>query len=140
MAFGIDDIIATGLKIIDKFIPDPAEKLKAQQELQRMQHDELMAFLDADKAVVTAQIDVNKEEAKSTSMFVAGWRPFVGWTCGSAFALNVIVIPLANFVLVACGQPEVHIALDTSLIVSTLFGMLGIGGFRTIEKIKGVTR
>lgn len=140
MAFGIDDIIATGLKIIDKFIPDPAEKLKAQQELQRMQHDELMAFLDADKAVVTAQIDVNKEEAKSTSMFVAGWRPFVGWTCGSAFALSVIVIPLANFVLVVCGQPEVHIALDTSLIVSTLFGMLGIGGFRTIEKIKGVAR
>jgi hypothetical protein len=135
-----DDVLAVGLKIIDKFIPDPQEKLKAQQVLQDMQHSELMAFLEADKAAVQAQVDTNKIEATSASLFVSGWRPFVGWTCGAAFCMNVVVIPAINVVLIAKGLPEVHVALDTALIASTLFGMLGIGGFRTIEKIKGVTK
>jgi hypothetical protein len=127
--FGIDDAIAAGLKILDKFIPDPAEKAKAEGELRG-------ALLAWDQM----QASVNVEEAKSSSIFVAGWRPFVGWTCGASFALNVVVLPLLNFVIVANGGQAVVIPMDTNLIMSTLFGMLGLGGLRTFEKIKGVAK
>ena len=127
--FGIDDAIAAGLKILDKFVPDPAEKAKAEGELRG-------ALLAWDQM----QASVNVEEAKSSSIFVAGWRPFVGWTCGASFALNVVVLPLLNFVIVANGGQAVVIPMDTNLIMSTLFGMLGLGGLRTFEKIKGVAK
>lgn len=127
--FGIDDAIAAGLKVLDKFIPDPAEKAKAEGELRG-------ALLAWDQM----QAGVNAEEAKSASVFVAGWRPFVGWTCGASFALNVVILPLLNFVIVANGGQAVVIPMDTNLIMSTLFGMLGLGGLRTFEKIKGVSK
>ena len=127
--FGIDDAIAAGLKVLDKFIPDPAEKAKAEGELRG-------ALLAWDQM----QASVNAEEAKNSSVFVAGWRPFVGWTCGASFALNVVILPLMNFVIVANGGSAVEIPMDTNLIMSTLFGMLGLGGLRTFEKIKGVAK
>lgn len=127
--FGIDDAIAAGLKVLDKFIPDPAEKAKAEGELRG-------ALLAWDQM----QAGVNAEEAKSASVFVAGWRPFVGWTCGASFALNVVILPLLNFFIVANGGQAVVIPMDTNLIMSTLFGMLGLGGLRTFEKIKGVAK
>ena len=127
--FGIDDAIAAGLKVLDKFIPDPAEKAKAEGELRG-------ALLAWDQM----QASVNAEEAKSASVFVAGWRPFVGWTCGASFALNVVILPMMNFVIVANGGQAVVIPMDTNLIMSTLFGMLGLGGLRTFEKIKGVAK
>jgi hypothetical protein len=127
--FGIDDAIAAGLKVLDKFIPDPAEKAKAEGELRG-------ALLAWDQM----QASVNTEEAKSASVFVAGWRPFVGWTCGASFALNVVILPLLNFFIVASGEQAVVIPMDTNLIMSTLFGMLGLGGLRTFEKIKGVAK
>ena len=127
--FGIDDAIAAGLKVLDKFIPDPAEKAKAEGELRG-------ALLAWDQM----QASVNTEEAKSASVFVAGWRPFVGWTCGASFALNVVILPLLNFFIMASGEQAVVIPMDTNLIMSTLFGMLGLGGLRTFEKIKGVAK
>jgi hypothetical protein len=127
--FGIDDAIAAGLKVLDKFVPDPAEKAKAEGELRG-------ALLAWDQM----QASVNAEEAKNSSVFVAGWRPFVGWTCGASFALNVVVLPLLNFVIVANGGQAVVIPMDTNLIMSVLFGMLGLGGLRTFEKIKGVAK
>lgn len=127
--FGIDDAIAAGLKVLDKFIPDPAEKAKAEGELRG-------ALLAWDQM----QAGVNAEEAKNSSVFVAGWRPFVGWTCGASFALNVVILPLLNFFIVANGGQAVVIPMDTNLIMSTLFGMLGLGGLRTFEKIKGVAK
>jgi len=127
--FGIDDAIAAGLKVLDKFVPDPAEKAKAEGELRS-------ALLAWDQMQAT----VNAEEAKSQNVFVAGWRPFVGWTCGASFALNVVILPLLNFAIVASGGLAVVIPMDTNLIMSTLFGMLGLGGLRTFEKVKGVAK
>jgi len=127
--FGIDDAIGAGLKILDKFIPDPAAKAKASAELR----ESLQAW---DKA----QTDVNKVEAAHKSIFVAGWRPFVGWTCGSAFALHFVVIPLANFFMVVFKQPQVLITFDVQTLMTVLMGLLGMGGLRTFEKIKGVAR
>jgi hypothetical protein len=89
-------------------------------------------------ATMTAQTDINKEEAKSSSVFVSGWRPFVGWVCGSGFALHYLIIPIANFILVASGYKEVILTFDMQTLLTLLFGLLGLGGYRTVEKVKGV--
>lgn len=129
MAFGIDDLIGQGLGIINKFIPDPAQREKAEQ-----------SFRDWLSSVDLAQLEVNKEEAKSASLFVAGWRPFVGWVCGMGFALHILIIPVANWILVVFGEPIIDLKFDMSTLMTVMMGMLGMGGLRTYEKMKGVAR
>lgn len=86
-----------------------------------------------------AQIEVNKEEAKSGSLFVAGWRPFVGWICGVAFAYAAIIEPLMRFIAaVAFGYMGVFPVIDTWLTLQVLFGILGLGAMRMQEKRAGV--
>ena len=81
-----------------------------------------------------AQIDVNKIDAASKHLFVAGWRPFIGWTCGFAMAFNYIGVPLL-------GAAGVTLAvLDITTMFPVLLGMLGLAGLRTGEKVKGVSR
>ena len=127
--FGIDDAIGAGLKILDKFIPDPEAKAKAAGELR----DSLQSW---DKM----QTDINKTEAAHRSIFVAGWRPFVGWTCGSAFCMHFVLFPLMNFVMGFLGKPMVTIDFDIQTLMTVLMGLLGMGGLRTFEKLKGVTK
>lgn len=129
MAFGIDDAIAAGLKILDKFIPDPSEKAKAEGELRD-------ALLKWD----TAQTEVNKVEAASTNWFVAGWRPFIGWVCGTAFAYTFIAQPFALFIFASFGAKVTAPVLDIGSLMTVLLGMLGLGGLRSWEKTKGVSR
>jgi hypothetical protein len=111
------------------FIPDPNERARAQQEL-------LTALINAQNA----QLDVNKTEAQHTSLFVAGWRPFIGWTCGCALAYQFILRPLLPWLALVSGTqvPEMP-NLDDSLM-ELVMAMLGLGGLRTFEKIKGVAR
>ena len=120
-----------GGKIIDRVWPDPAQANIAKLELLKMQQS-------GELAVITAQIDVNKAEAASPSLFVAGWRPFVGWTCGAAFAYKFVLAPALAFGLAAAGHPVELPVLDFTEMSTVLLGMLGIGGLRTFEKIKGV--
>ena len=120
-----------GGKIIDRVWPDPAQANIAKLELFKMQQS-------GELAVITAQIDVNKAEAASPSLFVAGWRPFVGWTCGAAFAYKFVLAPALAFGLAAAGHPVELPVLDFTEMSTVLLGMLGIGGLRTFEKIKGV--
>lgn len=113
-------------KILD-FIPDPQQKLLAEQQL--------MASLQAWDAQQTA-IDV--EEAKSSSIFVAGWRPFIGWVCGIAFAYHFILLPTAQAIAQAFGYTVIAPVFDMNQLMTVLMGMLGLGGLRTYEKVKGV--
>ena len=86
------------------------------------------------------QIEVNKMEAASSNMFVAGWRPAVGWICALGFLSNFILIPMANFGL-AIAESNITIPLiDTSTIMPVLMGMLGLGAMRSVEKVQGVSR
>jgi hypothetical protein len=127
--FGIGDAVAAGLKILDKFIPDPAEKAKAEEALR----DALMSW---DKA----QTEINKAEATHRTIFVAGWRPFIGWTCGLAFFYHFIAVPL---ILLTAAMNDSTITLpefDMQMLMTVLMGMLGLGGLRTYEKLKGVAR
>jgi hypothetical protein len=127
--FGIDDAIAVGLKVIDKFIPDPEAKAKAESELR----DSLQGW---DKG----QMEVNKAEAQHRSVFVAGWRPAIGWACAVALIFQFVIVPVGTWIAsmfsVTVTAPP---SLD-SMLWELMFGMLGFGGLRTFEKLKGVTK
>jgi hypothetical protein len=129
MAFGIDDAIAAGLKVLDKFVPDPEAKAKAEAELRS-------SLQQWDKA----QTDVNAVEASNPNLFVAGWRPMIGWVCALALAYQYLVCPLGMWV-----ATSLHLAVTTppkldDSLWQLMFGMLGMGGLRTFEKLKGVSK
>lgn len=116
-------------KLLDNLFPDPAQAAAAKLKLMEMA-----------QAGDLAQLDVNKMEATSSSLFVAGWRPFIGWVCGSAFAWNFLLGPLLTQLLTIFGPPVSYTPLDLTEMMPVLLGMLGLGGLRTVEKIKGVNR
>jgi ABC-type Fe3+ transport system permease subunit len=131
MAFDpISAALDIGGKLIDRLIPDPAKKAEAALELLKLQQS-------GELAVMTAQTDTNKVEASSNSLFVAGWRPFIGWICGSALAFQFIIRPLASWIAALWGHPVAVPALDMADLFTLLFGMLGLGGMRTYEKVQG---
>ena len=133
MGLGIADAITAGLGVINKFIPDPAAKAQAEAELR--------ASLQAwDKQ----QNDVNAAEAANTNLFVAGWRPAVGWVCALALLYQYVAPPIGMWLAaIALSAGWLHTALpappklDDSLW-QLLTGMLGFGAPRTYEKVKGV--
>tara|TARA_Y100001970_G_C14233855_1_gene860557 strand:+ start:1311 stop:1682 length:372 start_codon:yes stop_codon:yes gene_type:complete len=103
---------------VDKFTLDKEEKAQLIQEINK------------------AQIEVNKVEAGSTNLFVSGWRPFVGWTCGFALCYHFVLQPLLMFVLSAIGNPMELPGFDMTTLTTVLMGMLGLGGLRSYEKVK----
>jgi hypothetical protein len=96
------------------------------------------AQLAAAVQLVQGQLEINKVEAGNPSLFVAGPRPFIMWVCGFAFAYKFILAPAAAFTLTALGHPIVLPVLDFTEMSTVLMGLLGLGGLRTVEKIKGV--
>lgn len=126
--------------ILGKVIDDVNIRAQAQAALQKAITDgtiqeELMKLA----AVTSAQTDINKIEAASTSLFVAGWRPYVGWICGTGLGLQVIVAPLFTWFAALIGHPTPFPKFDDVLLQSTLAGMLGLGyGLRTYEKSAGI--
>jgi len=135
-----DTVAAPIIAIINKVVPDKAAAAAAVAQLQTLQlQGALQEELVQLQAVTTAQTDVNKIEAASSSLFVAGWRPYVGWVCGTGLAISCIVAPLFTWLSTLIGHPTAFPALNDPLLQSTLAGMLGLGHIsRTIEKIKGV--
>ena len=124
--------------LLDKFFPNPAEAADAKLKLMQMAQTGELAQLDADLKLATGQNEVNKVEAASSSLFVAGWRPFVGWVCGAAFAFKFIGGPLLVVVCAFAGHPVTLPEFDFSEMSTLLFGMLGLGALRTVEKVKKV--
>ena len=120
--------------VLDRLIPDEAGKAKAKAEMER-------ALIDASNQGLLAQIDVNKVEAASRSTFVAGWRPFVGWSCGFALAWFFVVAPLLTFLGSWLGYPVPPMPVfDMDSLLTILMGMLGLGAMRSFEKVKGVSK
>lgn len=123
-------------RLLDRLIPDPDARAKAQAELLRAQQDgvleELKLALQADQA----QTEINKQEAASADRFVAGWRPFIGWVCGAAFAYHFVAQPLLSFLLANTGHDVVLPGFDMETLSTVLMGLLGLGGLRTLEKIR----
>ena len=144
----MNPLIVTGLfnaaqSLIERFFPDPEKKAAAQLELLKMQQSGELAHLAAETDLAKLQIQTNIEEAKSGSLFIAGWRPFVGWTCGIAFAYAYVLLPFLQFLVYGFGTPDMAKQLsglpelDLAGMLPVLFGMLGLGALRSVEKVKG---
>ena len=125
----IDKLIEPVSHILDKFIADKDLKLKLQHELNQELHKANMA-----------QIEVNKVEAQHRTVFVAGWRPFTGWICASALAYHFIIEPILIFALPLQNIQLTLPTFDMGSLLTVLMGMLGLGGLRTYEKAKGITK
>ena len=119
---------------IGRFLPeDKEERAKAERKIEA----ELASHL---AKVDLAQMAINREEAKSRNIFIAGWRPFIGWTCGIALAWTYVGTPILQFILAQTGHLIDLPSLDMSQMMPVLLGMLGLGGLRTFEKFKGVSK
>lgn len=134
----IDGAFSLGLKLVDRLFPDAKAADAAKLELLKMQQTGDLAQMNADLQLSLGQIEVNKVEAASTDIFTSGWRPFVGWTCGAAFAYKFVLAPFIVLGLTAAGHPISLPVLDFTEMSTILLGMLGLGSMRTVEKIKGV--
>lgn len=135
----ISGLFSAAQSLIERFLPDPEKKAAAQLELLKMQQTGELANLAAETDLAKLQVQVNLEEAKSANWFVAGWRPFIGWTCGCGLAYVAIIEPLARF----AAQVWFHYTgsfpvIDTTITMQVLLGMLGLAAARTVEKVKNV--
>lgn len=138
MVFGLDDIIASGLKIIDKFIPDPEAKARANLEMMQIKQAEAFKEMEVALQEQQMQADINKVEAASDNIFVAGPRPFIMWICGVAFGLQFVLFPMMVFIAQFFGKMVQTPLLPMEALMTVLLGTLGLGGYRSWEKIKGV--
>ena len=127
--FGISEAVAAGLKVLDKFIPDPEARAKAEAELRA----DLMSW-DA------GQSGTNTVEAAHKSLFVAGWRPAIGWVCALAFMWHFMGQPLTLFFAALFGRAIEVPQFPMETLLTVLMGMLGLGGLRTYEKLNGIAR
>lgn len=116
-------------------IPDPQAKAQAQLELLKLQQNGELAVLTADTELAKGQISINAEEAKSDSLFKSGWRPFVGWTCGLGFFAKFLGGPLLFVIAQFSGHPITLPPIDLAEMLPLLLGMLGLGAYRTYERV-----
>ena len=111
--------------VLDRFFPDKEKAAEAQRAIET-------ALLENAAQINLAQVEVNKEEAQHRTIFVAGWRPFIGWVCGIALAWHFVGVPVTIFFIAWAGAevPELP-AFDMNSLMTVLMGMLGLGGLRT---------
>lgn len=123
-------VLEIGKRLIDNLFPDPAQKAKAELDM-------MVLLQTQDLQKVLGQIEVNAAEAASPHLFVAGWRPFVGWCCGIGFLLAAVGQSVFAYVARIKGWPDPP-TIDTEVLMYVLGGMLGLGTLRSVEKVKGV--
>ena len=117
-----------------KFIEDKDQKAKLAHEIATMSERHM-------QDQIMGQLEINKAEASHRSIFVAGWRPFLGWCLSFAMAWHFVLAPMAIFIAgwVGAEIPELP-TFDMDSLMTVLLGMLGLGGLRTVEKLKKVTK
>ena len=129
----IEHLIGPVTGLLDKFVEDKDQKARLAHEIatlaERQAHE-----------IAKSQIEVNKSESQSGSVFIGGWRPATGWVCVLGFGVNFLVIPLTNLFLSITENPLLVPTLDVSEMMPVLLGMLGLGSMRTVEKTKKVAR
>jgi hypothetical protein len=130
----IQALIGPVTSLLDKFIEDKDQKAKLAHEVATMAQTHA-------QELARGQLEINKAEAQHRSIFVAGWRPFLGWCLSFAMAWHFVLAPMTLFI---CSAFEIYVpdlpVFDMDSLMTVLLGMLGLGGLRTAEKIKGVTK
>lgn len=134
---GLGSIFDFGSKLVDKFFPDKAQANEAKLKLLEMQQNGELAQLAGLQASDKQQTDVNLVEAQSPSLFKSGWRPAIGWICGLGLAYQYLTLPILAWYSTnhSMSAPP---PLDMATLTQLLFGILGLGALRTLEKLKGV--
>lgn len=129
--------LAPILEGVLRFIPDKNKRAEAKEMFDGQ-------ILNALTGLVQGQLDINKQEAKHPSIFVAGWRPFIGWVCGFALVWNFLIQPLLMWIAFLFPTIGVDMSsaprLETGELMTVLLGMLGLGGLRTYERRLGLER
>ena len=126
-----------GKSLIEKIWPDPVKQSQEIRKLQELHQKGDLAVLNAEVQLLLGQINVNATEASHKSIFVAGWRPFVGWVCGFGLLYASVIEPLMRFIATVNDYTGTFPVLDTTITMQVLLGMLGLGLMRTKEKEKG---
>jgi len=130
--------LEVGKTLIEKIWPDPVKQSQEIRLLEELHQKGDLAQLNARIKLITGQLEVNKIEAGHKSVFVAGWRPFIGWVCGFGLAYATIIEPIMRFVATMFDYAGDFPVIDTTLTMQVLLGMLGLVAARTREKEKGV--
>ena len=129
-----------GKVAIEKIWPDPTKRAQELRKLEEMKQHGDLEEMNAQVKLLTGQMEINKTEAASKNLFVAGWRPFVGWVCGFGLAYAAILEPLMRFIASVNDYAGTFPIIDTTITMQVLLGMLGLGAMRTREKEKGVNK
>ncbi|MEE8128176.1 3TM-type holin [Candidatus Vondammii sp. HM_W22] len=119
--------------LIDRLIPDKAEADKAKLEMENK-------LVETANQVNLAQIEVNKAEAAHRTIFVAGWRPALGWVCAAGFTWAFVGAPIAEWIMAIQGINAELPVINTDILLELVFGMLGLAGLRSWEKSRGLTK
>lgn len=124
-------LLDIGGKLIDRIWPDPTQAANAKFELFKLQQS-------GELSQIAGQLKINEVEAANPNIFVSGWRPFIGWVCGSGLVYAFVGQPLLAWTssIYSFNIPPV---LDVSVLLTVLGGLLGLGSMRTIEKLNGVS-
>lgn len=126
-------------KVVDRVWPDATRAQEIKLELFKAEQAGALQELTNAWDNAKAQLAVNQVEAGSASLFVSGWRPFVGWICGFALGYKFLVEPMLIFGFAVAGRTVTLPAFDFTSLIAVLMGMLGLGAMRSYEKIKGVS-
>ncbi len=119
--------------VVDKFVTTDKERLELQIEREKAEQDHEYRMEQLDQQLDIAQTEVNKVEAANPSVFVAGWRPAIGWVCALALGYQFILYPLLTWFAIDRHPPQ----MDLTELYPLIFGMLGIAGMRSFDKLKG---
>jgi hypothetical protein len=136
----ISDIVTAVAGVMDRIFPDKTAITEDALSLKKAQLLATLKVVLAQDSLLQGQLNVDTEEAKSASIWVAGWRPFIGWVCGVIFAWTYLIQPMIIFfyTMVLGHQPPVLPTFSTADIMNVTFGMLGLGGMRSWEKQQNV--
>ena len=126
-------ILPVAETVIDRLVPDKNAKSRAMRDMEK-------ALVDAHAKGMLGQLEINKVEAGHRSVFVAGWRPMCGWICALALGFHFIIAPVVQWAGTLWGYHLPIPEFDMSSLMTILLGMLGIGGMRSFEKFKGLTK
>jgi len=130
----LDAVFELGKTALEHFFPDPTKRAEEMRKLEELRQSGDLAKLQSYTSLLIGQLDINKEEAKSSSLFVSGWRPAVGWVCGLGLLYSSVLEPFLRFIATMLGYTGKFPIIDTTLTMQILLGMLGLAGARTYEK------
>tara|TARA_R110000868_G_C10969754_1_gene769598 strand:- start:4855 stop:5322 length:468 start_codon:yes stop_codon:yes gene_type:complete len=136
----VSAVAALATEILKRVVDDPAAQDAMAIRLAELEHSGVLAQLAQDTGVMQAQAATNTAEAASASLFVAGWRPAVGWICAVGLGVQYGLAPVLTWLVTLAGRPVAFPQLNMSDLFPLLFGMLGIGVMRSWEKTQGVAR